>query len=88
MDEWKLYSISVIPKDWYAMDLFQTPESDDCNERTLNLSRFDGYLAKVLEMWNAADEMKYNAMITDYFVLHYILVQYDNVVKSRIKFLY
>ena len=45
-DEWNLYSVDKVPKDWYIMNLLQTPESDGC----LNLSVIDCYWAKVLEI--------------------------------------
>jgi hypothetical protein len=54
MDEWRLYAVDEIPKDWYSADL-----PDDCAERTLNLPRIDCYWAKVMIMRNAAGDTKY-----------------------------
>ena len=44
------------------MDLFRTPESDDCIERTLNLPRIEDYWATVPELRNAVGEMKYGTL--------------------------
>ena len=59
MDEWKLYSVNDRPKNWYRMDLFQTPESDDCIERTKLIVQNWWLLSKGSGDAKAAGEMKH-----------------------------